>query len=70
MMKKQKLPNQEEVCDEQNFEQLPEQEPELFVWSNQQGGRMEWTTNRTSSNSNALTEDLPRIYLILVVQLE
>ena len=42
--KKQKFKSADEVCNEDNYNAVPEHPEETFRWSNRQGEHMEWTT--------------------------
>ena len=42
--KKQKFANVEKLCDSNNYDRLPDQPDETFVWSNKAGDRYEWCT--------------------------
>ena len=50
--RKQKFRTQRDVCDERNFEKLPEQNPQTFEWSNKNEDSVKWTTNKPSNDSN------------------
>ena len=50
--RKQKFKMQKDVCDMNNYDKLPEQEPESFVWSNKHGQSKTWTTRKPNSELN------------------
>ena len=48
----QKFSNYEKVCDSSNYDQLPDQEEESFVWSNKAGDCYEWCTLKNNVLNN------------------
>ena len=35
-----------------NFEKFPEQDPQIFEWSNKNADSVKWTTNKPTNDSN------------------
>ena len=50
--RKQKFTSGLDVTDIDNFDAIPEQVDEKFVWSNKAGERIEWTTRKQNSTTN------------------
>ncbi len=64
--RKQKFRSQKDVCDERNYEKLPEQDLQMFQWSNKNGDTVDWTTRKPTADVNPTNrgrrpaKDLPR----------
>ena len=50
--RKQKFRSQKDVCNELNFEKLPEQPLQSFKWSNKNGDSVDWSTRKPTADGN------------------